>query len=164
MPIWKRWLIRPPHGSSNAPASNVVTSWRPSNPRSILSSTRRGPPAIQVEAACAGFIYALSIADKFIRLGEAKCALVIGAERVSKLVNWTDRNTCVLFCGGVYELFCHRPARLADWQRGGGISMPTAPGPSQACGVVLEPIRTALYLCAIKESRRSNRWLELGKM
>jgi len=59
-----------------------------------------GPPAIQVEAACTGFIYALSIADKFIRLGDAKCALVIGAECISKLVDWTDRNTCVLFGDG----------------------------------------------------------------
>jgi len=42
----------------------------------------------------------MSIADKFIRLGEAKCALVIGAECVSKLVDWTDRNTCVLFGDG----------------------------------------------------------------
>jgi 3-oxoacyl-[acyl-carrier-protein] synthase-3 len=59
-----------------------------------------GPPAIQVEAACTGFIYALSIADKFIRLGEAKCALVIGAECLSRLVDWTDRGTCVLFGDG----------------------------------------------------------------
>lgn len=59
-----------------------------------------GPPAIQVEAACTGFIYALSIADKFIRLGEAKCALVIGAECLSRLVDWTDRGTCILFGDG----------------------------------------------------------------
>jgi len=59
-----------------------------------------GPPAIQVEAACSGFIYALSIADKFIRLNEAKCALVIGAECLSRLVDWTDRATCVLFGDG----------------------------------------------------------------
>ena len=59
-----------------------------------------GPPAIQVEAACTGFIYALSIADKFIRLGEAKCALVIGAETLSRLVDWSDRGTCVLFGDG----------------------------------------------------------------
>jgi 3-oxoacyl-[acyl-carrier-protein] synthase-3 len=59
-----------------------------------------GPPAIQIEAACTGFIYALSIADKFIRLGDAKCALVIGAECISRLVDWTDRNTCVLFGDG----------------------------------------------------------------
>jgi 3-oxoacyl-[acyl-carrier-protein] synthase-3 len=59
-----------------------------------------GPPAIQVEAACTGFIYALSIADKFVRLGEAKCALVIGAECLSRLVDWTDRGTCILFGDG----------------------------------------------------------------
>ena len=59
-----------------------------------------GPPAIQVEAACTGFIYALSIADKFVRLSEAKCALVIGAECLSRLVDWNDRATCVLFGDG----------------------------------------------------------------
>jgi len=59
-----------------------------------------GPPAFQVEAACTGFIYALSIADKFIRLNEAKCALVIGAECLSRLVDWNDRATCVLFGDG----------------------------------------------------------------
>jgi 3-oxoacyl-[acyl-carrier-protein] synthase-3 len=59
-----------------------------------------GPPAIQVEAACTGFIYALSIADKFIRLGESKCALVVGAECLSRIVDWKDRETCVLFGDG----------------------------------------------------------------
>lgn len=59
-----------------------------------------GPPAIQVEAACSSFIYALSIADKFIRTGEAKCALVIGAECLTRLIDWNDRSTCVLFGDG----------------------------------------------------------------
>ena len=59
-----------------------------------------GCPAFSVEAACTGFIYALSTADKYIRLGDAKCALVIGAEVLSKLVDWTDRSTCVLFGDG----------------------------------------------------------------
>jgi 3-oxoacyl-[acyl-carrier-protein] synthase-3 len=57
-------------------------------------------PAIGLEAACTGFIYALSTADKFVRAGEAKCALVIGAECLSRLVDWQDRNTCVLFGDG----------------------------------------------------------------
>ena len=57
-------------------------------------------PAIGMEAACTGFIYALTTADKFIKTGEAKCALIIGAECISKLVDWTDRNTCVLFGDG----------------------------------------------------------------
>jgi len=60
----------------------------------------KGPPAIQIEAACAGFIYALDIADKFIRLGDAKCALVIGAETLTRITDFTDRNTCVLFGDG----------------------------------------------------------------
>jgi 3-oxoacyl-[acyl-carrier-protein] synthase III len=59
-----------------------------------------GCPAFSLEAACAGFLYALSVADKFVRLGEAKCALVIGAETLTRLVDWTDRSTCVLFADG----------------------------------------------------------------
>lgn len=57
-------------------------------------------PAIGLEAACTGFIYALSTADKFIKAGETKRALVIGAECITKLVDWSDRNTCVLFGDG----------------------------------------------------------------
>jgi 3-oxoacyl-[acyl-carrier-protein] synthase III len=59
-----------------------------------------GCPAFSVEAACAGFLYALSIADKYVRLGEAKCALVIGAETLTRIVDWKDRATCVLFADG----------------------------------------------------------------
>lgn len=57
-------------------------------------------PAFSLEAACTGFIYALTTADKFIKAGETKCALVIGAECITKLVDWSDRNTCVLFGDG----------------------------------------------------------------
>ena len=57
-------------------------------------------PAIGLEAACTGFIYALTTADKFVRAGESKCALVVGAECLSRLVDWEDRNTCVLFGDG----------------------------------------------------------------
>ena len=49
----------------------------------------RGCPAFSVETACSGFIYALSIADKFVKAGEAKCALVVGAETLSRITNWT---------------------------------------------------------------------------
>jgi 3-oxoacyl-[acyl-carrier-protein] synthase-3 len=59
-----------------------------------------GCPAFSLEAACAGFLYALGVADKFVRLGEAKCALVIGAETLTRIVDWTDRATCVLFADG----------------------------------------------------------------
>ncbi len=57
-------------------------------------------PAFSLEAACTGFIYALTTADKFIKAGGAKCALVIGAECITKLIDWEDRNTCVLFGDG----------------------------------------------------------------
>ena len=56
--------------------------------------------AFSIETACSGFVYALSIADKFVRLGEAKCALVIGSECITRIVDWTDRATCVLFGDG----------------------------------------------------------------
>jgi 3-oxoacyl-[acyl-carrier-protein] synthase-3 len=59
-----------------------------------------GCAAFSVEAACTGFIYALGIADKFIRTGSARTALVIGAETISRMVDWTDRSTCVLFGDG----------------------------------------------------------------
>ena len=59
-----------------------------------------GPPAFDVQAVCTGFVYALSVADKFIKTGAARCALVVGAETLSRIVNWSDRNTCVLFGDG----------------------------------------------------------------
>lgn len=57
-------------------------------------------PAFSLEAACSGFIYALTVADKFIKAGDAKCVLVTGAECITKLLDWGDRNTCVLFGDG----------------------------------------------------------------
>jgi 3-oxoacyl-[acyl-carrier-protein] synthase III len=57
-------------------------------------------PAFSVETACSGFIYALAIADKFIRCGEARCALVVGAETLSRVTDWSDRSTAVLFADG----------------------------------------------------------------
>ncbi|NIP16993.1 MAG: beta-ketoacyl-ACP synthase III [Xanthomonadales bacterium] len=56
--------------------------------------------AMDVNAACSGFIYALSVADKFIRLGDARKALVIGSETLTSMVDWEDRQTCVLFGDG----------------------------------------------------------------
>lgn len=56
--------------------------------------------AFDLTAGCSGFVYALNVANQFIRSGQAKHALVIGAEVLSKVVNWTDRNTCVLFGDG----------------------------------------------------------------
>ena len=56
--------------------------------------------AFDVQAACSGFMYALSVADKFIKTKSVKTALVIGAETLSRIVDWKDRNTCVLFGDG----------------------------------------------------------------
>lgn len=57
-------------------------------------------PAFDISAACSGFVYALSVADQFLRTGTAKTALVIGAEVLSRVADFTDRNTCILFGDG----------------------------------------------------------------
>ncbi len=59
-----------------------------------------GCPAFDVQAVCSGFVYGLTIADKFIKSGSAKNVLLIGADCLSKIVDWTDRSTCVLFGDG----------------------------------------------------------------
>jgi len=60
----------------------------------------RNSPAFDVAAACTGFVYALGVAEKFIRAGTAKRALVVGAEIFSRIIDWNDRGTCVLFGDG----------------------------------------------------------------
>jgi len=60
----------------------------------------RGCPAFDLSAACAGFIYGMSIADQYIRTGMVKTALVVGCEAMSRLVDLTDRSTCILFGDG----------------------------------------------------------------
>ena len=52
------------------------------------------------QAVCAGFLFAIDVADKFIKTGSARCALVVGAETFSRIIDWTDRTTCVLFGDG----------------------------------------------------------------
>jgi 3-oxoacyl-[acyl-carrier-protein] synthase-3 len=59
-----------------------------------------GCPAFDIQAVCTGFIYALAVADKFIKSGSAHTALVVGAEVFSRILNWQDRGTCVLFGDG----------------------------------------------------------------
>jgi len=56
--------------------------------------------AFDIQAVCSGFVYALSIADNFIRAGQARTVLVIGAETFSRIIDWEDRSTCVLFGDG----------------------------------------------------------------
>ncbi len=59
-----------------------------------------GVPAFDLQAVCSGFVYALTVADNFIKAGQARTALVIGAETFSRILDWTDRGTCVLFGDG----------------------------------------------------------------
>ena len=59
-----------------------------------------GTAAFDIQAVCTGFIYALGVADKFIRTGAARCALVVGSETLSRIVNWNDRSTAILFGDG----------------------------------------------------------------
>ncbi|MBR5482827.1 MAG: ketoacyl-ACP synthase III [Alphaproteobacteria bacterium] len=67
---------------------------------SKILGLRSGVAAMDINAACSGFVYATQIADNMIRLGQIKNALVIGAETLSRITDWTDRNTCVLFGDG----------------------------------------------------------------
>ena len=71
---------------------------------SSMLGTKVGTPAFDISAACSGFVYALTMADNMIRLEQVKTALVIGAETLSKITDWTDRNTCVLFGDGAGAL------------------------------------------------------------
>ncbi len=78
---------------------------------------RNGCAAFDVQAVCAGFIYALTVAEKFIRSGSHKRALVIGAEVFSRILDWSDRGTCVLFgdgAGAVVLEASERPGILAS--------------------------------------------------
>ena len=73
------------------PATAAIVQRKLGAPRGI---------AFDVQAVCSGFVYALSVVDGFVARGHAKCALVIGAETMTRLMDWTDRGTCVLFGDG----------------------------------------------------------------
>jgi 3-oxoacyl-[acyl-carrier-protein] synthase-3 len=75
-----------------------------------------GCPAFDVQAVCSGFVYALTIADLFIRSGQAKRVLVVGTEVYSRILDWSDRGTCVLFgdgAGAVIVVASEEPGILA---------------------------------------------------
>jgi 3-oxoacyl-[acyl-carrier-protein] synthase-3 len=61
---------------------------------------RPGVPSFDVQAVCSGFVYGLAVADNFIKAGQAKSAVVVGAEIFTRILDWTDRTTCVLFGDG----------------------------------------------------------------
>src|SRR5687767_13481886 len=71
----------------------------------------RGSAAFDVQAVCSGFVYALATADSFIKNRMAKCALVVGAEVFSRILDWNDRGTCVLFGDGAGAVVLAADAR-----------------------------------------------------
>ena len=71
-----------------------------------------GSPAFDIQAVCSGFVYALSIADNFIKAGAAKCALVIGAETFSRITDWTDRSNCILWGDGAGAVIMQASAEV----------------------------------------------------
>lgn len=123
---------------------------------------RNGGAAFDVNAACAGFSYALSVADKFVRSGSNQCALVVGSEAMTRLMDWTDRTTCVLFgdgAGAVVLEASDKPGILsthihADGQYedllyvSGGISRPAAM--MEAEGVYLKMKGNDVFRTAVK--------------
>ena len=73
--------------------------------------------AFDMQAVCSGFVFALATADRFLRSGDFRCALVIGAETFSRILDWTDRGTCVLFgdgAGAVVLEAAEQPGRRSD--------------------------------------------------
>ncbi len=87
----------------------------------------KGAAAFDVQAVCSGFVYAMTTADSFVRAGRAKCALVIGAEVFSRILDWSDRGTCVLFgdgAGAVVLKASEKPGVLAVDLHADGTQMP----------------------------------------
>lgn len=93
-----------------------------------LGATRNACPALDINVVCGGFIYALSIADQYLRSGAIDYALVVGADSLTRLVDWGDRSTCVLFSDGagaavlghdsqpgIYSTHLHADGSYGDW-------------------------------------------------
>ncbi len=96
-----------------------------------------GAMAFDVQAVCAGFIYALSIAEKFIRSGSHKKALVVGAEVFSRIIDWNDRSTCVLFgdgSGAVVLEAAEKPGIIATALHADGAHHGILSVPGSVCG------------------------------
>jgi 3-oxoacyl-[acyl-carrier-protein] synthase-3 len=108
-------------------------------------------PAFDIEAACSGFIFALEVGQNFIATRTFETVLVIGAEKLSSITNWTDRNTCVLFGDGAgAAVLQHRPdahgllttALGADGGKAGLLSMP---GGGSACPASAQTVADGLH-------------------
>ncbi len=101
-----------------------------------------GAAAFDLQAVCSGFVYALSVAEKFIRSGSHRCALIVGSEVFSRILDWTDRGTCVLFgdgAGAVVLEASDEPGILAtslhaDGSHHGMLNVPGQVGGGQVTG------------------------------
>ncbi len=102
----------------------------------------KGGPAFDVQAVCSGFVYALATADMYLRSGQYRCALVVGAEVFSRILDWKDRGTCVLFGDGAGAVILKadtRPGILAsalhaDGSYAGILSVPGSVGGGKVTG------------------------------
>ncbi len=104
----------------------------------------KGAATFDVQAVCSGFVYALTIAEKFIRSGSHRCALVVGAEVFSRILDWNDRGTCVLFgdgAGAVILQASESPGILASALHADGSQHGILEVPGNVCGgrIVGEP-------------------------
>ena len=118
-----------------------------------------GCPAFDVQAVCSGFSYALTTAEKFIRAGDHCCALVVGAEVFSRLLDWSDRGTCVLFGDGAGAVVLeasdtpgiHASALHADGSQSGILSVPGQVAGGQVVGdAFLRMDGPAVFKVAVK--------------
>jgi 3-oxoacyl-[acyl-carrier-protein] synthase-3 len=93
--------------------------------------------AFDLQAACTGFVYGLNIADQFIRSGQYRHVLVVGAEAMSRIVDWQDRATCVLFgdgAGAAVLTRAEKPGMLASFMHADGSQRDILEAPGQVCG------------------------------
>jgi len=96
-----------------------------------------GAAAFDVQAVCSGFVYALTVAEKFIQSGSHRCALVVGTEVFSRILDWTDRGTCVLFgdgAGAVILEASEEPGILASALHADGSQHGILEVPGNICG------------------------------
>jgi 3-oxoacyl-[acyl-carrier-protein] synthase-3 len=97
----------------------------------------KGCAAFDVQAVCSGFVYGLAIADSFVRTGQASCALVVGAEVFSRILDWNDRSTCVLFGDGAGAVVLRadaRPGIRASVLHADGSQAGILTAPGNVCG------------------------------
>jgi len=97
----------------------------------------RGCPAFDLQAVCSGFVYGLAVADKFIQSGQHKCALVVGTEVFSRILDWNDRGTAVLFGDGAGAVVLRadtRPGVMASTLHADGSYADILSVPGNVCG------------------------------